>query len=135
MLSFDWLRKFHKKYNSQTNNYQNSFGLTIINEMSHDYLERLFWVDDDLKNLLEDLFTDRFLNNTLFIIMGDHGHRQHKIRWTSVGKMEEKLPFFGMMVPKFLLEKNNFLKKVIDTNTKSNSYSFSNKSNHIVIFL
>ena len=47
------------------------FGIIKINEMSHDYLERLFWIDEDLNKLLEDLFTPSFLDNTMFIIMGN----------------------------------------------------------------
>ena len=85
--------------------------------MSHDYLERLFWIDDDLLKLLRDLLTETFLRNTLFIIMGDHGHRQHRIRQTSVGKSEEKLPFFGMITPKLLLEQNPFLYETLNKNT------------------
>ena len=29
--------------------------------MSHDYLERLFWIDYDLKNFFEDLFQQQFI--------------------------------------------------------------------------
>jgi len=87
--------------------------------MSHDYLERLFWIENDLKALLQDLFTESFLNNTLLFIMGDHGHRFHPIRHTFSGKIEERLPFFSMMAPKTLLKKNPFLSTVLKTNSKS----------------
>ena len=88
--------------------------------MSHDYLDRLFWIDDDLLSLLNDLFNKyNYLNNTLFILMGDHGHRFHPIRQTFIGKVEEKLPMFGMMVPKLLLNKNNYIKQNLIENTKS----------------
>lgn len=38
--------------------------------MSHDYLERLFWVDNDMIKLLNETLTPSFLENTLVIIMG-----------------------------------------------------------------
>ena len=120
-ISFDWLRKFQELYggNGQNSGGRNTFGILKSNEMSHDYLERLFWIDNDLNDLLKDLFTESFLNNTLLILMGDHGHRFHPIRHTFAGKIEEKLPFFSMMVPKMLLDKNPFLADVLKQNTQS----------------
>ncbi len=114
---FDWLRTFQKIYNEDLS--QNTFGIVKSNEMSHDHLERLYWIDNDLKALLKDLLTEAFLNNTLLVIMGDHGHRFHSIRHTFTGKIEEKLPFFSMMVPKMLLEKNLFLSDVLKINSQS----------------
>jgi phosphoglycerol transferase MdoB-like AlkP superfamily enzyme len=95
------------------------FGLFKMNEMSHDHLERLFLIDNDIKSLLVDLFTQKFLNNTLFILMGDHGHRQHTIRKTFIGKIEEKLPMFGMIVPRRILDNNKLVRENLMKNTKS----------------
>jgi hypothetical protein len=124
-LSFDWLRSFEKFYSDlETKESVDNiarFGIMKLNEMSHDYLERLFWIDNDLKSLLSDLFTQKFLNNTLFILMGDHGHRFHEIRTTFIGKLEEKLPMFGMMVPKRMLKDNIEIHKNLVSNTKSNN--------------
>ena len=94
------------------------FGIIKLNEMSHDYLDRLSWIDDDLEQLLISLFTDTFLNNTLFILMGDHGHRFHSIRQTFIGKLEVKLPMFGMMIPKQLINRNEFIRNNLRKNTK-----------------
>ena len=61
-LSLDWLEQFlnihHKTLDYPT------FGIMKMNEMSHDYLERLFWIDYDLKNFFENLFQNNLLNNT-----------------------------------------------------------------------
>ena len=126
-LTFDWLRMFHKEFSNE--NKTATFGIVKSNEMSHDYLERLFWIDDDLKKLLQDLFTESFLERTLFIIMGDHGHRTHKIRQTFTGKIEEKLPFFGMMLPKVIIKNNMFLRKILIENTQSIFFFNCSKSN------
>jgi hypothetical protein len=75
-LSFNWLRELLNEYSVENRNsferkyIQNLFGILKINEMSHDYLERLFWIDNDFKKLLQDILTDSFLNNTLLFIMG-----------------------------------------------------------------
>ncbi len=116
-LSFDWLRNFQKIYDK--NDGPNTFGILKSNEMSHDYLERLFWIDNDLNAMIKDLLTETFLKNTLMILMSDHGHRFHSIRHTFNGKVEEKLPFFSMMVPQILLDNNPSLSKILKQNTQS----------------
>ena len=98
MLSLDWLKEFLTVHHRpQANN--PTFGIMKMNEMSHDYLERLFWIDNDMKNFFEELVNGDLLNNTIVIFCGDHGHRQHSLRLTRVGSFEVKLPFFSMLLP------------------------------------
>lgn len=96
-LSLDWLTEFLKIHH-RTDQYP-TFGIMKMNEMSHDYLERLFWIDYDMKNFFEHLFEEQLLNNTILIFSGDHGHRQHRLRLTRIGSFEVKLPFFSMLLP------------------------------------
>ncbi|CAF1008050.1 unnamed protein product [Adineta steineri] len=96
-LSLDWLERFLTVHH-KTPDYP-TFGIMKMNEMSHDYLERLFWIDYDLKNFFENLFQKNLLNNTILIFCGDHGHRQHRLRQTRIGSFEVKLPFFSMLFP------------------------------------
>lgn len=96
-VSLNWLEQFLNVHH-QTLDYP-TFGILKMNEMSHDYLERLFWIDYDLKNFFENLFEKNLLNNTILIICGDHGHRQHRLRLTRIGSFEVKLPFFSMLLP------------------------------------
>ncbi len=118
-LSFDWILKFEKFYSNRNN--LPRFGLIKLNEMSHDHLERIAWMDNDLKELLVKIFDEYFLENTLFVLMGDHGHRTHALRQTFVGKLEEKLPMFGMIVPKKLIH-NKSIHENLSKNTKSIIY-------------
>ena len=97
MLSLDWLREFLTIHHRSVQ--QPTFGILKVNEMSHDYLERLFWIDQDLKNFFEDLVDRHLLNNTFVIFAGDHGHRQHSLRLTRIGSFEVKLPFLSMLLP------------------------------------
>ena len=125
-ISFDWLKEFEELYSKDEETKSiPRFGIIKLNEMSHDYLDRLPWIDNDLERLLKDLFTDTYLNNTLFILMGDHGHRFHNIRTTFIGKLEVKLPMFGMMIPKQLISKNEFIRNNLRKNTKGNIFNFS----------
>ncbi len=121
-LGFRWLADFLREYApnadaSKTD--QNLFGLFKSNEMSHDYLERLFWIDDDLKSLLQEILTDAFLENTLFILMGDHGHRFHRIRQTVAGSLEQKLPFFSLILPGKMTKQNPLVNDVLRQNRNS----------------
>ena len=75
VLQFDMTRSFLKEYlpsKTQKSDYvnQNFFAYTMMNEMSHDILDRLFWIDDDLLKYLKDILTPSFLENTLVMIMG-----------------------------------------------------------------
>ncbi|CAF4227993.1 unnamed protein product, partial [Rotaria sp. Silwood2] len=107
-LSLNWLKQFLNVYH-QTSNYP-TFGILKINEMSHDYLERLFWIDKDLEKFFQDLYQQNLLDNTIFILCGDHGHRQHRLRLTRIGSFEVKLPFFSMLLPQSF--KNDFPKAI-----------------------
>ncbi|CAF1260831.1 unnamed protein product [Rotaria sordida] len=102
-LSLNWLKQFLNVYH-QTINYP-TFGILKINEMSHDYLERLFWIDNDLEKFFQNLYQKHLLNNTIFIFCGDHGHRQHRLRLTRIGSFEVKLPFFSILLPQLFKEK------------------------------
>ena len=96
-VSLNWLEQFLQVHHKTPNH--PTFGIMKMNEMSHDYLERLFWIDYDLKNFFENLFQEQLLNNTIVIFSGDHGHRQHRLRLTRIGSYEVKLPFFSMLLP------------------------------------
>jgi Protein of unknown function (DUF229) len=102
MLSLNWLERFLDVHH-HTGDHP-TFGVLKMNEMSHDYLERLFWIDNDLKNFFEELVNGNLLENTIVIFCGDHGHRQHGLRLTRVGSFEVKLPFFSMLLPQTFKE-------------------------------
>lgn len=128
-LGFKWLADFLKEYSPKSTSEdskinQNLFGIFKSNEMSHDYLERLFWIDEDLRELLQEIFTESFLDNTLFILMGDHGHRFHDIRQTVTGKLEQKRPSLSMLIPRKLTEQNPLLNSILKQNTQSNNHHF-----------
>ena len=39
------------------------------------------------------------MNNTLLIMMGDHGQRIGKLRYTTQGSLEERLPMMSLTFP------------------------------------
>ncbi|RZC34377.1 uncharacterized protein BDFB_009136 [Asbolus verrucosus] len=72
-------------------------------EISHDDYNLVGIADVDLYNFLKDLKESGVLDDTILIVMADHGHRYHhqysKIRNTVQGKQEERLPFFSFTFP------------------------------------
>lgn len=59
-------------------------------------------IDGDLEVYLKRLHSSGALNNTLFLVMGDHGNRFDSIRNTVIGRIEERMPYLAVVVPKAL---------------------------------
>uniref|UniRef100_A0A1B6DNU0 Sulfatase N-terminal domain-containing protein n=2 Tax=Clastoptera arizonana TaxID=38151 RepID=A0A1B6DNU0_9HEMI len=68
-------------------------------ELSHDHYNLIGAADNDLLEWLQWFHLNGHLNNTLLIIMSDHGHRFADIRNTQQGKLEERLPWFSFVFP------------------------------------
>lgn len=87
-------------------------------EMSHDDNNQLTKMDEDIKSLIQQLHAEGYLNNTLLILMGDHGARYSKVRSTYSGKLEERLPYFSFLFPQWFQEKYPQAIANLRTNTK-----------------
>lgn len=87
--------------------------------LSHDDYNLITAADNDILKWLKDLHDNMLLNNTILILMSDHGNRFVKsnyylyfliyclilfrfaeVRKTLQGKQEERLPFFSFSFPK-----------------------------------
>ena len=53
-------------------------------------------LDEELRDYLKKLVDDGLMDNTLLIVMADHGSRSGKARASDQGKLEERLPFFTL---------------------------------------
>ncbi|CAH0556728.1 unnamed protein product [Brassicogethes aeneus] len=96
-------------------------------ELSHDDYNLVQVADQDLTELLKSLKESNALNNTILILMADHGHRFAEIRNTIQGKQEERLPFFSFTFPKWFKEHhktayNNFVSNVDKLSTPLDIY-------------
>lgn len=97
-------------------------------ELSHDSYNLIGAADDDLLQFLKNLNYNKMLENTLLILMADHGHRFASIRNTIQGKLEERLPFFSFTFPQSFKTKyrqfySNFLNNVNQLTTPFDIYS------------
>lgn len=66
----DWLTHFYDVYNDVP-----KFAFGFHGELSHDDYNLVGYADAELENFLKDLQESGILNNTLLIMLSDHGHR------------------------------------------------------------
>lgn len=91
---------------------------TFIGDISHNTFNSVEMVDDDLLHFMIEFNTNGYLNNTLLIVLGDHGLRYGDFRQTVQGKLEERLPLFSMSFPKWFKDRYPMISKNLRKNTQ-----------------
>ena len=90
----NWIREFFEMYPDKP-----KFSFLFHSEYTHDLYNELQWADDDLRDFLQVMHARGHLDNTLLILMADHGARFHALRQTVQGKYEERMPYFSFRLP------------------------------------
>ena len=98
-ISLEYLMSFFRAYKNKP-----KFSIATHADISHDDQNTIGYVDDDLKSMLQTLESENFLANTLLIIFSDHGARFSDLRKTIQGKLEERLPFMSITLPKWFID-------------------------------
>ena len=96
----DWIRDFFQMYPNQP-----KFSFLFHSQYSHDTNNRLPYADDELLEFLRFIHEHGYLDRTMFILMTDHGARFSSLRKTYQGKLEERLPFVSIRMPREFQEK------------------------------
>ncbi len=91
----NWVKEFFLTYDSP----KPKFSFIFHSEASHNYNNPLSLLDDDLLKFLEYLKSSGIMENTIVLLMSDHGVRVSDLRQYSQGKLEERLPFFSIRMP------------------------------------
>ena len=94
MLPIKWLNQMFKVYKDEP-----KFALLTFAEVTHDDNAKATWIDNDLETLLKNFEREHYLDNTLMVVLSDHGARYDNLRATLQGKLEERLPFVGIFIP------------------------------------
>ncbi|KAK5978235.1 hypothetical protein GCK32_014872 [Trichostrongylus colubriformis] len=68
-----------------------NFSFSFLTSLTHDHPNNLELLDDMLSEQLRDLKETGALQNTIMIIMGDHGNRVTVLSRTFAGKIENLL--------------------------------------------
>ena len=93
-IHFDYIESFFDAYPETP-----KFGFSFLTEVSHNNLHSVFYAGEDFLQLVKKFQEKNFLNNTMFIVLGDHGFRYGDARATLQGKLEERLPFLSVTLP------------------------------------
>jgi hypothetical protein len=80
------------------------FGFFWEVTLSHDYLNYPMAMDESYEKLLKKLDESQYLDETILILLSDHGIRWGNIRYTKQGRLEERLPFVHILLPQSFRE-------------------------------
>ncbi|KAE9554265.1 hypothetical protein FO519_002499 [Halicephalobus sp. NKZ332] len=75
------------------------FAFNFLTGLTHASANNLELYDVPVSDALGRMESAGVLENTFFVIMGDHGQRISPIQKTTVGRIEERMSFFGIHIP------------------------------------
>lgn len=93
-VHLNYLKSFMKAYPGRR-----KFGVVHLSDLCHRQLTLLSIADKEILKYLMNLKEENLLNETMFIMMGDHGARFGEIREKMQGKLEERLPMMSVTLP------------------------------------
>lgn len=79
------------------------FSFNFLTEMTHDHLAIPSNLDKQLRNFLNRINSNGYLDNTMLLLFSDHGNRLNYYSYaTEGGKLEKNLPFLSIKIPRKL---------------------------------
>ena len=90
-----------------------------LSEYSHNDVNMAKLYDKDLKNMMQTLVKNGVLNNTFFLILGDHGFQrvESPLLRTPQGRVEESMPALYLVPPPSLARDHPRLARNLAANT------------------
>ncbi|CAH0697873.1 unnamed protein product [Spodoptera exigua] len=92
------------------------FIFSLIDDLSSENFTFVPSADDSLLDFLQTMTARRVLEDTLLIVMGDHGPRFSPIRSTHQGMLEERLPLMAIILPHKLIKARPLALKALVNN-------------------
>ncbi|ODN06288.1 Alpha-(1,3)-fucosyltransferase C [Orchesella cincta] len=97
----DYIQKFTYAMGSDNRYFQFIWSTAL----AHDYLNHGQFGDQPLRSTLEWLNNEGYLNQTILIVMSDHGHRFGGIMKYIQGLLENRMPLLYYVLPSWFKEK------------------------------
>ncbi|KIH52721.1 hypothetical protein ANCDUO_17175 [Ancylostoma duodenale] len=82
------------------------FGFTFITSLTHEAGLAIETLDEFMKSSLENLHITGALENTVSVIMGDHGNRIGLVQYSYTGRIEERMPLMAIRLPSDFKSRN-----------------------------
>ncbi|CAH2061744.1 unnamed protein product, partial [Iphiclides podalirius] len=95
------------------------FCFTFIADITHDDFNMISTADEDLARFLRDFQRQGRTEDTLLLLMGDHGPRYAKVRDTLQGKLEERLPLMAVALPARLRRARPAAQRALEANARA----------------
>ena len=110
-IHLDHYAKFISQYKGRR-----KFAFSWITEISHDYMNFLELLDGDLYQMIKTLKRNGHLQNSIFILFGDHGPRTDEMRNTPIGRIEERMPLLTIYIPEHIKQRYPNLDRAMTEN-------------------
>ena len=94
-FAYSYLKSFMREYADEK-----KFAFVVSN-LAHNYPQRSVLSDQDVYDLYQEMNRTGQLDHSLVLLFGDHGDRASDFRRTMQGKLEERLPFMSLTLPKW----------------------------------
>ncbi|XP_078679441.1 uncharacterized protein LOC144915075 [Branchiostoma floridae x Branchiostoma belcheri] len=110
------------------------FAIAFHTELSHDSLNMVQVADEDILTLIKSWKDKGYLDNTVFILFADHGARYGGLRKLLQGRLEERLPFFGIAVPPWVKKRHPEIVRNLKKNEErlTTAFDFHKTLQHIM---
>ncbi|CAH1258493.1 Hypp2015 [Branchiostoma lanceolatum] len=127
--TFQYMRDFVDKYNQSL-----KFASAFHSQLSHDSVNLVQAADQDILDLISSWNDKGYLDNTVLIVFADHGARYGEIRQFLQGRLEERLPFFGIAIPKWIKQKHPEIAENLRKNQErlTTAFDFHKMLQHIL---
>ena len=94
------------------------FGFFWEVTMSHDFANYPMVMDNYYNDFFNNLDNNGYLDDTIIILVSDHGIRWGELRSTNQGRLEERLPFVYILTPEKFREKYDIAFNNLQLNSK-----------------
>ena len=95
-VMFKYIEKFIK-----TKKNEKFFSFFWTSTMSHEFINHPALIDKELSDLLTKMEVNGYLNNTVLLLLSDHGASHGDFMETYQGKTEERQPLLYFILPKW----------------------------------
>jgi hypothetical protein len=89
------------------------------NQFTHEDQNDMPLIDPYLADMFDVLRERQLLQNTIFILCGDHGQRRAMSQYNVFGRMEDNMPLFTMFVPNYLMQGHSLVHQIMTANINS----------------